>query len=89
MSSAHTLLLGLAAPGAFLALHFIESFLVTPFLAGRRLALDPIMIFLSLMLLGWMWGIAGLLIAVPLLTCFEIVAARIPAWAPVAKLLGA
>jgi predicted PurR-regulated permease PerM len=89
MSSAHTLLLGLAAPGAFLALHFIESFLVTPFLAGRRLALDPIMIFLSLMLLGWMWGIAGLLIAVPLLTCFKIVASRIPAWAPVAKLLGA
>jgi predicted PurR-regulated permease PerM len=44
-----------AAPAAFLALHFIESFLVTPFLAGRRLALDPIMIFLSLMLLGWMW----------------------------------
>jgi predicted PurR-regulated permease PerM len=89
MTSVHTLLLALAAPGAFLLLHFIESFIVTPLLAGRRLALDPIMIFLSLLALGWMWGIAGLLIAVPLLTCFKIVASRIPAWAPLEKLLGA
>jgi predicted PurR-regulated permease PerM len=89
IGSAHTLLLGLAPPGAFLLLHLIESFVVTPLLAGRRLALDPIMIFLSLLLFGWMWGIAGLLIAVPLLTCFKIVALRTPAWAPLAKLLGA
>ena len=89
MTSSHTLLLGFAPPAAFLTLHFIESFLVTPFLAGRRLALDPIMIFLSLLVLGWMWGIPGLLIAVPMLTCFKIVASRVPAWTPLAKLLGA
>jgi predicted PurR-regulated permease PerM len=89
MTSVHSLLFGLGPPAAFLALHFIESFIVTPLLAGRRLALDPIMIFLSLLVLGWMWGITGLLIAVPLLTCFKIVASRIPAWAPVAKLLSA
>lgn len=89
VGSARTPWLGMAAPGTFVALHFIESFIVTPLLAGRRLALDPIMIFLSLLLLGWMWGIAGLLIAVPLLTCFKIVASRVPGWAPLAKLLGA
>jgi predicted PurR-regulated permease PerM len=89
ITNAHSLLLGLAPPAAFLALHFIESFVVTPFLAGRRLALDPIMIFLSLLLFGWMWGIAGLLIAVPLLTCLKIIASRVPAWAALAKLLGA
>ena len=89
IGSARTPWLGMAAPGIFIALHFIESFLVTPLLAGRRLKLDPIMIFLSLLLLGWMWGIAGLLIAVPLLTCFKIVASRVPAWAPLAKLLAA
>jgi predicted PurR-regulated permease PerM len=88
ITNAHSLLLGLAPPAAFLALHFIESFVVTPFLAGRRLALDPIMIFLSLLLFGWMWGIAGLLIAVPLLTCLKIIASRVPAWAALAKLLG-
>ena len=89
ITSQHSLLLGFAPPAAFLLLHLIESFVVTPFLAGRRLALDPIMIFLSLMLFGWMWGIAGLLIAVPLLTCLKIIASRVPSWAALAKLLGA
>ena len=46
------------------------------------------MIFLSLLLFGWMWGIAGLLIAVPLLTCLKIIASRVPSWAALAKLLG-
>lgn len=89
ITSAHSLLLGLAPPAAFLGLHLIESFVVTPLLAGRRLALDPIMIFLSLLLFGWMWGIAGLLIAVPLLTCLKIIASRVPSWSALAKLLGA
>ena len=34
---------------------------------GRRLALSPISVFLSVMFWGWLWGIAGALIAVPLL----------------------
>jgi len=89
ITSQHSLLLGLAPPAAFLGLHLVESFVVTPFLAGRRLALDPIMIFLSLLLFGWMWGIAGLLIAVPLLTCLKIIASRVPSWAALAKLLSA
>lgn len=89
MSTTHSLPIGLAPPAVFLTLHVVESFVVTPMLAGRRLALDPIMIFMSLLLFGWMWGVAGLLIAVPLLTCFKIVASRVPAWAALAKLLSA
>jgi len=89
LTAEHTLPLGLAPPAVFLVLHLTESFIITPWLAGRRLALDPVMIFLSLMVFGWMWGVPGLLIAVPLLTCFNIIASRVPAWAPLAKLLGA
>ncbi|MGA9333564.1 MAG: AI-2E family transporter [Rudaea sp.] len=82
-------LAALSVPGIFLALHLIEGQLVTPLIVGRRLALDPVMVFLALMLLGWLWGVAGLLLAMPLLTCVRIVAARVPAWTPLAKLLGA
>lgn len=89
ITTEHSVTVGLAAPAVFLCLHLTESFIVTPILAGRRLALDPIMIFLGLLLFGWMWGIAGLLIAVPLLTCFKIVASRVPGWAPLEKLLSA
>lgn len=69
--------MALMAPTIFLGLHLLEGQLVTPMLIGRRLALDPVMIFLGLMLLGWLWGIAGLLLAVPLLACAKIVAVRL------------
>jgi len=77
----------LAAPAAFLGLHLVESQLVTPHLVGRRLALDPVMVFLVLIALGWMWGVAGLLLAVPLLSCAKIIAERSPDGNAVATLL--
>jgi predicted PurR-regulated permease PerM len=83
-----TPLAALSVPGIFLLLHFIEGQLVTPSIVGRRLALDPVMVFLGLMMFGWLWGVAGLLLAMPLLTCVRIVAERVPAWAALAKLLG-
>jgi predicted PurR-regulated permease PerM len=66
----------LAAPAAFLGLHLVEGQLVTPHLVGRRLALDPVMVFLALVVLGWVWGVAGLLLAVPLTSCAKIIAER-------------
>ncbi len=67
----------LAPPAAFLGLHLIEGQLITPHLVGHRLALDPVMVFLAMLMLGWMWGVAGLLLAVPLLTCAKIIAERV------------
>jgi predicted PurR-regulated permease PerM len=58
-------------------------------IVGRRLALDPVIMFLALMLFGWLWSVAGLLLAMPLLTCVRIVAERIPAWTALAKMLSA
>ena len=52
-----------------------------------RGALDPVMVFLALMLCGWLWGPIGLLLAMPLLTCVRIITERIPNWSPLAKLL--
>jgi predicted PurR-regulated permease PerM len=66
-----------APPAAFLGLHLLEGQLITPHLVGHRLALDPVMVFLAMLMLGWMWGVAGLLLAVPLLTCAKIIAERV------------
>ncbi len=77
----------LAAPGAFLALHLVEGQIVTPHLVGRRLALDPVMVFLALIVLGWIWGAVGLLIAVPLMSCAKIIAGRMPEGNAIATLL--
>jgi predicted PurR-regulated permease PerM len=77
----------LAAPAAFLGLHLIEGQIITPHLVGRRLALDPVVVFLALIVLGWIWGVAGLLLAVPLISCTKIIAERAPGGSVLATLL--
>lgn len=77
----------LAAPAAFLGLHLVEGQIITPHLVGHRLALDPVVVLLALVVLGWAWGAAGLLIAVPLLSCAKIIAERMPEAQPLAILL--
>jgi len=66
----------LAPPAAFLGLHAIEANFITPMVIGRRLQLSPVSVFLSVMVWGWLWGIAGALIAVPLLLALRIVCKR-------------
>lgn len=83
-----TVIPALAVPAAFLALNALEE-VITPQIVGHRLALDPIVVFPTMMLCGWLWGPAGLLLAMPLLTCLRILAERIPNWSTLAKLLGA
>jgi predicted PurR-regulated permease PerM len=57
----------LAPAAAYLVIHLIESNFVTPWLVGHRLKLSPLAVFLSVMLWGWLWGITGALLAVPIL----------------------
>lgn len=71
-----TLAGAMIAPGLFVALNLIEGQVVTPLLVGRRLELDPILIVLSLLVLGWLWGVAGVLLAVPLLAATRVIAMR-------------
>ncbi len=67
-------------PAIFLGLHALESQVITPIVLGRRLAISPLVMLLWLMLWGWMWGIAGLLLAVPMLACFKILTERVEGW---------
>lgn len=60
----------LAVPAVFFCLTFIEGQILMPFITGRRLTLNPVVIFLSMLLWGWLWGVVGMLIAVPIaMTC--------------------
>jgi predicted PurR-regulated permease PerM len=63
-------------PAAFLALHAIESNLVSPWVVGRRLRLAPLSVFLSVMFWGWLWGIAGAFVAVPILLGLRTICKR-------------
>lgn len=72
---------------AYLGLHTVEGQIVTPIVLGRRMALSPLVLILALMVFGWLWGIVGLLLAVPLLVCVKMVLTRIQGMDGSAKLL--
>jgi predicted PurR-regulated permease PerM len=61
---------------AFAGINIVESNFVTPWVVGRRLELSPLAVFLMVMLLGWLWGIAGAFIAVPFLVALRSAARR-------------
>jgi predicted PurR-regulated permease PerM len=73
--------------GAYLVLHTLEGQIITPIVLGRRMALSPLVLILALMLFGWLWGIIGLLLAVPLLVCVKLVLARVEGMEGWARLL--
>jgi predicted PurR-regulated permease PerM len=71
----------------YLGLHTLEGQLVTPIVLGARMALSPLVLILALMVFGWLWGIVGLLLAVPLLVCVKIVLSRVEGLEGWARLL--
>lgn len=78
----------LLAPAIYLALTTLEGSLITPTILGRRLALNPVVVFLGLFFWGWIWGIPGALLAVPLLISFKIICDHLEPLEPIGELLG-
>jgi predicted PurR-regulated permease PerM len=62
-----TLAHALVAPLIFLALATLEGHFITPGIMGKRLTLNPLTVFLSLVFWTWLWGPVGAFLAVPLL----------------------
>lgn len=68
-----TVAYALVAPIAYQVLTSSEAQFVTPYLIGKRMELNVVAVFLTVVLWGWLWGIAGALVAVPFLLVFKVV----------------
>jgi predicted PurR-regulated permease PerM len=77
----------LMVPGVFLVLTSVEGGVITPLVLGRRLNLSPLVVFLSVVFWGWLWGVAGALIAVPIVSSIQVVLANLRSGQPFAKLM--
>jgi predicted PurR-regulated permease PerM len=75
-------------PASYLALGTIEGNFVTPHILGKRLVLNPVVIFIGLVFWGWMWGILGALLAIPMLVMVKIICDHIEPLAPLGEFLG-
>lgn len=67
----------LMVPGVFYLLTALEGYLITPLIVSRRLSLNPVVIILSVLFWGWMWGVPGALLAVPILVALKTVCDRV------------
>lgn len=66
----------------------LEGTLIRPLVLGRRLTLNPLAVFVGLIFWGWLWGIPGALLAVPILAVMKGVADHHPALTPLGAFLG-
>ena len=80
---------GLSPVGAYLVLNVFESQILTPGVLGRRLTLNPLVIFLSVVFWTWLLGLVGAVLAVPLTIAIKIAVDHIDGLEPLGNLIGA
>jgi predicted PurR-regulated permease PerM len=78
----------LAVAGSYLLLAMLEGQIVQPLFVGRRLKINPLLIFLALWFGGLFWGIAGVILATPSLLTLKVVAEHAINGKPVMEFLG-
>jgi predicted PurR-regulated permease PerM len=64
----------LAVSGSYLVLAVLEGQIVQPLFVGRRMRINPLLIFLGLWFGGLFWGIAGVILATPALLTLKVIA---------------
>jgi predicted PurR-regulated permease PerM len=77
----------LLAPLVYGALIGLETQIITPTLLSRRMQINAVMILLSLAFWAWAWGIAGIVLAVPILVTFRVLCSHIEALSPIGEFL--
>jgi predicted PurR-regulated permease PerM len=78
----------LLAPALYTAVVTIENQFVSPYLLGRHLQLNSVAILLAIAFWGWIWGIPGIVVAVPLLVTLKVFSSHFESLAAVGELIG-
>ena len=76
------------APSAYFLLAVVEGNFIMPLALGRRLALNPVVIFIWLIFWGWVWGIVGAVLAVPMLAILKIICDHFKPLSALSEFLG-
>lgn len=71
-----------------LGLHLFSMNVLYPKLLGRRMDLNPLVVTLSLLIWGWIWGAMGLVLAVPITAAIKIICDNIEQLKPIGNWMG-
>ena len=81
--------MALLVAGVSLVIHASEALLLTPWLTSRTNQMSPVAIFIGVLAWGWLWGLWGLLLGVPILVVIKAICDRVDDLKPVGEFLGA
>lgn len=81
--------MALLVAGASLAIHTVVGNLLTPWLTSRASRLSPVAVFVGLLAWGWLWGVWGLLLGIPILMIVKSICDRVDDLKPIGEFLGA
>ncbi|MEO6983835.1 MAG: AI-2E family transporter [Paralcaligenes sp.] len=73
---------------ALMAISAVVGMLVTTWMTGRIAKMNATAVFIALLFGGWLWGIWGMLLCVPLVVVIKVISERIEGMQPIAELLG-
>jgi predicted PurR-regulated permease PerM len=76
------------ACGGYLLLDLLKGNLLGPVVLGRRMPLNTVAVLLSLLFWGWVWGIVGVIMAVPLTVMIQVICSHSERFRGVAIVLG-
>ncbi|HEY8551324.1 MAG TPA: AI-2E family transporter [Vicinamibacterales bacterium] len=83
-----TLWMVVAVAGIALAITTLEGWLLTPVLMSRVASMNQVAVFVGLIFWSWLWGVWGLLLAVPMLMVIKAVCDRVEGLQPIGTFLG-
>jgi predicted PurR-regulated permease PerM len=83
-----SLQMALLVGGVVLLITSLEGNLLTPWLTSRASRMNAVAVFISLLLWGWLWGVWGLLLGLPIMVVGKAVCDRVEDFQPVGELLG-
>lgn len=76
----------LLPPAIYIFVNISDNF-ISPLIIGKQMVLNPLVVFVAVLFWGWIWGIPGVLLAVPLTMAFKIVCDHFKSLAPIGEML--
>ena len=78
-----------AIGGASILIHIVVGQLLTPWLTSRASSMNPVVVFASVLVWGWLWGVWGLLLGIPVMMVIKAICDRVEDLKPVGELMSA
>ena len=82
-----SLSMALVVAGISLAINTLEGYLLTPWLTGQACRMNAVVIFFGVLFWGWLWGVWGLLLGMPILMAIKSICDHVDEFRPVAEFM--